>query len=1072
MREELQAETEARGRGLTARIFEFALRQRMAVMFGLAALVVAGVWSAVRLPMDAVPDITNVQVQVNTTVGSLAAEEVEKQVTFPVETEMQGLPGLVEMRSISRFGLSQVTLVFEDHADIFRARQLVTERMQNVQAQLPSETQPRLAPITTGLGEVFFYTLDYAAEATNKPATRYEQLLELRQIQEWVIKPLLRSSHGVAEINTSGGYEKQIVVLPQPAKMMDAGLSFDELASVIGENVENAGGGIVQRGGQQITIRSVGRVQTLDEIANLPIKFGARVLPMLVKDVADVGVGSNFRTGASTVNGQEGIVCWVLMLSGANSRVVAEKAEERLKEIRDKLPHGIEVRTVYNRSELVNHTIQTVEKNLFEGAVLVVVVLLGLIGNWRAALIVAAAIPFSMLFAVTGMVRAGVSGNLMSLGAVDFGLIVDGAVVIVENVIRQLGGRQHELGRRLTAAERLQTVLGASVQVGRPMMFGVAIITIVYIPILSLTGIEGKMFRPMALTVIFALIGGLLVALLAVPVFCSLFLGGRIVEGDNFLIRWIKRAYEPTLMLALKHRWVVVSTSVILFAVAVFEFKRLGAEFVPQLDEGSTVLMLTGPTGAGINKSLQEQEEAEQAMKNEFPEVAHIYSRIGTAEVQTDPMGPNLSDTFVFFVEREKWRKVDGRRITKDELAKMLAKTIESKTPNLSPAITQPIEMRFNELLEGARADIAVKIFGQDLEVLGKAQTEAKEILEKIPGTGDVEFDAFGTAPVLEITLNRTNMIRYNVHASEVNKVVGATLGGMNVGTFFEGNRRFEIVVRMAESLREKMEGLDQLPLRTSDGGLIPLGKVANIVLSDKVSTVNREAGQRRAALLVNLSGRDVQSWVDEARQKLAAEVKLPDGYYVEFGGQFKNLQAARTRLALVVPLVLVVIFLLNFAAFGSVRQALVVYSGIPLAVTGGVLALLVRGLPFSISAGVGFIALSGVAVLNGVVLISYFNQLLTEGRSVDEAVREGALTRLRPVLMTALVASLGFVPMAVATGPGAEVQRPLATVVIGGILSSTFLTLVLLPVLFEWTEKRKAPRSKLQTSSISGNSP
>ena len=1042
--------------GVTGRIFGFALRQRMAVVLGLAALVIAGVWSAVHLPMDAVPDITNVQVQVNTTVGSLAAEEVEKQITFPVETEMQGLPGLMELRSISRFGLSQVTLVFEDHTDIYRARQLVTERLQNV--ALPAGTQPRLAPITTGLGEVFFYTLDYAATATNKPASRYEQLLELRQIQEWIIKPLLRSSPGVAEVNTSGGYEKQIVVLPQPEKMMDAGLSFDELASVIGENVENAGGGIVQQGGQQITIRSVGRVQTLGEIRDLPIKFGARILPLLVKDVAEVGIGANFRTGASSVNGQEGIVCWVLMLSGANSRMVAEKAEERLNEIRQKLPHGIELRTIYNRSDLVNHTIATVEKNLFEGAVLVVVVLLGLIGNWRAALIVASAIPLSMLFAVTGMVRAGVSGNLMSLGAVDFGLIVDGAVVVVENVVRQLGSKQHEAGRRLTAVERLQTVLHASVQVGRPMVFGVAVITIVYLPILSLTGIEGKMFKPMALTVIFALIGGLLVALLVVPVFCSLFLGGRIVEGDNFLIRVLKRAYEPSLRLALKHRWLVVAVSVILFGVSLFEFKRLGAEFVPQLDEGSTVLMLTGPTAASIDKSLAEQEKAEQAILKEFPEVAHIYSRIGTAEVQTDPMGPNLSDTFVFFVEPEKWRKVDGRRMKKDELAEMLSKTVQAKAADLSPAITQPIEMRFNELLEGARADIAVKIFGQDLDILENAQTEAKEILEKIPGTGDVEFDAFGKAPVLEISLNRTNMIRYNVHANEVNKVVEAALGGMNVGAFFEGNRRYEIVVRMPEAMREKMQELDKLPLRTSDGGLIPLGKVANIVVSDKVSTVNREAGQRRAALLVNLSGRDVQSWVNEAQQKLAAGVKLPEGYFIEFGGQFKNLQAARGRLAVVVPLVLALIFVLIFAAFGSVRQALIVYSGIPLAVTGGVFALLLRGLPFSISAGVGFIALSGVAVLNGVVLISYFNQLRMQGLTVDTAVREGSLTRLRPVLMTALVASLGFVPMALAAGPGAEVQRPLATVVIGGILSSTFLTLVLLPVLYEWVE-RSSPK-------------
>ena len=1041
---------------MISRIFEFSLRQRVFVLLGVFGLIAAGVWSAVRLPMDAVPDITNVQVQINSTVAALAAEEIERQISFPIETEMSGLQGLTELRSISRFGLSQVTLVFDDHADIYRVRQLVTERLQNVLGALPAGTQPKLAPISTGLGEVFFYTVDYAPGATNKPATRFEQLLELRQIQEWIIKPMLRSSPGIAEVNTSGGYEKQIVVMPQPEKMMSAGLSFDELAGVVGENVENAGGGIVQRGGEQITIRSVGRVQTTEEIGNLPIKFGARVTPLLVKDVADVGIGSNFRTGASTMNGEEAVVCWVLMLSGANSRIVSQQADEKLKEIQKKLPEGIVVKTVYNRSDLVNHTIATVEKNLFEGAILVVVVLLALLGNWRAALIVALAIPLSMLFALTGMVQAGVSGNLMSLGAVDFGLIVDGAVVIVENVVRQLGLRQHQLGRVLTVEERLHTILAASNQVGRPMVFGVVIITIVYVPILALTGLEGKMFKPMALTVIFALIGALVLALTIVPALCSFFLSGSIKEGDGFLVRAAKRIYEPVLRFALGHRWVVVAVAVALFALSVFEFKRLGAEFVPQLDEGSTVLMLTGPASVGIDASLVQQKKAEQALMQEFPEIAHIYSRIGTAEVQTDPMGPNLSDTFIFFVPPEKWRKANGRAISKDDLAALLSKTVEAKTPGLSPAITQPIEMRFNELLEGTRADIAVKIFGQDLAVLEKAQTEARAILEKIPGTGDVEFDAFGKAPVLEITLNRTNMTRYNVHAHEVNKVVATALGGETVGTFIEGSRRFDIVVRMPEDLRAKMEHLDKLPLRTSDGGLIPLGKVANISMTEKVSTINREAGQRRAALLVNLRGRDVQSWVTEAQQKLAAQLKLPDGYYLDFGGQFKNLQAARTRLAIVVPLVLALIFILIFAAFGSLRQALVIYSGIPLAVTGGVFALVLRELPFSISAGVGFIALSGVAVLNGVVLITYFNQLREEGADVLRAVTEGSLTRLRPVLMTALVASLGFVPMAIATGSGAEVQRPLATVVIGGILSSTFLTLVLLPVLYEWMERKR----------------
>ncbi len=1045
---------------MVSQIFEFSLRQRVFVFLGVVALVVGGVWSAARLSIDAVPDITNVQVQLNTSIGALAAEEIEKQITFPIETEMQGLQGLVEMRSISRFGLSQVTLVFDDHTDIYRARQLVTERLQNVLGELPPGTQPKLAPITTGLGEVFFYTVDYAPNATNKPATRYEQLLELRQIQEWIIKPMLRTVPGVTEVNTSGGYEKQIVVLPHPEKMMICGLSFDELAGVVGENVENAGGGIVQRGGEQITIRSVGRVQTTGEIANLPIRFGGRVMPLLVKDVADVGIGSAFRTGVSTMNGDEAIVCWVLMLNGANSRLVAQQSDEKLKEIQTKLPEGVVVRTVYNRGDLVNHTIATVEKNLFEGAILVVVVLLALLGNWRGALIVASAIPLSMLFALTGMVRAGVSGNLMSLGAVDFGLIVDGAVVIVENVVRQLGLKQHRLGRRLTFEERMHTVLVASQQVGRPMVFGVAIITIVYVPILTLTGIEGKMFKPMALTVIFALIGALVLTLTVVPVMCSFFIGGSVNEGDNRLMRWAKKLYEPVLRWALGHRWAVLGVAVVSFAASVWQFNRLGAEFVPQLDEGSTVLMLTGPASVSIDTSLAQQKKAERALMQEFPEIAYVYSRIGTAEVQTDPMGPNLSDTFIFFVPPEKWRKVNGRTIGKEELAELMSKTVAAKTPGLSPAITQPIEMRFNELLEGARADIAVKIFGPDFAVLEKAQTEARAILEKIPGTGDVEFDAFGKAPVLDISLNRTNMTRYNVHAREVNKAVAASLGGENVGTFIEGNRRFDIVVRMPEERREKLEHLDRLPLRTSDGGLIPLGKVANISLVERVSTINREAGQRRAALLVNLRGRDVQSWVTEAQQKLAEQVKLPKGYYFEFGGQFKNLQAARTRLAIVVPLVLALVFVLIFAAFGSLRQALVVYSGIPLAVTGGVFALMVRGLPFSISAGVGFIALSGVAVLNGVVLISYFNQLRVEGQGVRDAVLEGSLTRLRPVLMTALVASLGFVPMAIASGSGAEVQRPLATVVIGGILSSTFLTLLLLPVLYAWAENKTKPQT------------
>jgi cobalt-zinc-cadmium resistance protein CzcA len=1037
------------------RVLEFSIRQRAFILLATALLIFSGVWSALRLPMDAVPDITNVQVQINTSVDAYAAEEIEKLITFPIESAMAGLQGLEEVRSISRFGLSQVTLVFKDDTDIYRARQLVTERMQSALARLPQGTQPKLAPITTGLGEVFFYTIDYKPDAANKPASRYEQLLELRQVQEWLIKPMLRSVPGVAEVNTSGGYEKQIVIFPHPEKMMGAGLSFDELSNVVSENVENAGGGIVQRNGEQITIRSVGRVQSLADIAALPIKFGANVLPLQVKEIADVGIGSAFRTGASTVNGEEAVVCWTLMLSGANSRIVAQNAAARLEEIQHKLPAGIFVRALYDRSELVNHTIWTAEKNLFEGAVLVVVVLLALLGNWRGALIVASAIPLSMLFALTGMVQSKVSGNLMSLGAVDFGLIVDGAVVIVENVVRQLGLRQHELGRRLTTAERLETILAASQQVGKPMVFGVVIITIVYVPILALTGIEGKMFKPMALTVIFALAGALVLALTVVPALCSAVLRGRVAERENFLMRLFTRVYAGVLRGAFRVRWLIVGFAVLLLAISIFLFQRLGAEFVPQLDEGSTVLMLAGPASIALDTSLERQLKAEKLLLKEFPEIAHVFSRIGTAEVQTDPMGVNLSDTFIFFQPREKWRDIDGRKATREQLSSLMAKAIEENVAGLEPAITQPIEMRFNELLEGARADIAVKIFGENLDTLAKAQTEVREILEKIPGTGDAEYDAFGKSPSLEITLDRSNMLKFNVHAAEVNKVVAGALGGTQVGTFIEGNRRYDIVVRMPEAARAKIEDLGQLPLRTETGGLIPVSKVANVELSEQVTTINREAGQRRAAILVNLSGRDVESWAKEAQEKIAQSVKLPDGYYIEFGGAFKNLEAARARLVIVVPVALVLVFLLIYTALGSLRQTLLVYTGVPLAVTGGVFSLLLRGLPFSISAGVGFIALSGVAVLNGLVMITYFNQLRCPDISVRDAVFQGALTRLRPVLMTALVASLGFVPMALATGAGAEVQRPLATVVIGGILSSTFLTLVLLPLLYEWAEKK-----------------
>ena len=1039
------------------RIIEIALQQRVFVLMGTIAVIAAGVWSATRLPIDAVPDITNVQVQINTVVPALSPEEVERQVTFPIETEMAGLQGLEEVRSLSKFGLSQVTMVFSEDTDIYRARQLVSERLVNVTGELPAGTSPRLAPISTGLGEVFFYTVDYQPGATNKPPSRYEQLLELRTIQDWIVRPAMRGVPGVADVETFGGYEKQIVVQPDPQKLFSAGLSFEELAQVLRENMENVGGGLVNKGAEQISVRTVGRVQSLDEIAELPIKFGAGVQPLLVKDVAEVKIGSGFRAGAATANGEEAILAYALMLTGENSRVVAQRAQAKLLELQAKMPPGVQLEPVYNRSDLVNRTIATVRNNLFEGAILVVAVLFGLLGNWRAALIVASAIPLSMLFAVTGMVRAGVSGNLMSLGAIDFGLIVDGAVVIAENAVRMVGQRQQQLGRLLTGAERRATILESCLQVGKPMVFGVAIITIVYVPIFALTGTEGKMFKPMAFTVIFALVGSLLLALTLIPVLCSWFLSRGVAEEDNRVMRGVKRLYEPVLRWGLAHRAALVFISVLLFGGAVFVFTRLGAEFVPQLDEGSVIIQMVRPTSISVDESVAMQIKAEKIIRQEFPEIAGVFSRIGTPEIGTDPMGANLSDTFVFFAPEKQWRRVNGRTMTKDELIDTVTKTLRARVPGQDYLFTQPIEMRFNEMMEGARSDIAVKIYGEEFSVLQRIAGEANALLEKIPGTAEIELDSdnLGFAPVLDIRPNREAMRRFNLHADEINQTVAAAMGGLPVGHFIEGNRRFDIVVRMSEENRGRLDELSRLPVRVSDGGIIPLGKVTTNSVRDQVNMIEREGGQRRVGIEVNLRGRDIQSWVTEAREKLAG-IDVPQGYYIEFGGQFKQLLQARQRLMYVVPIALVLIFMLIFAAFGNARQAALVFVCVPLAVTGGVVALWMRDMPFSISAAIGFIALSGIAVLNGIMLISFINQLRSEGRSLHDAVLEGSLTRLRPKLMTALVASLGFVPMAIATGAGAEVQRPLATVVIGGIISSTFLTLILLPTLYEWVEKRR----------------
>lgn len=1038
---------------MTSQLLDLSMRNRAVVLVATVVLLAVGLWSALHLPIDAVPDITGVQVQVSTEVAGLAGEEAESLVTRPLEVELAGLPGVKEMRSLTKFGLSQVTLQFSDDTDIYRARQLVAERIQGAAEELPPNTAPKLAPITTGLGEIFYYALRYKPEARSKPTNETEQLAELGDVQEYFVKPLLRTVPGLAEINSIGGHERQYLIQPRPEALAAAGLTISELAAVIEQNVQNAGGGAIDRAGQQLTVRSVGRVTSLEEIAEVPIKFGGGVRPLLVRDVADVRWGTAFRSGAATLDGRETVIGTTLMLAGQNSREVGERVKARIAEIAPKLPDGIELLPVYDRAELIDRTIATVRNSLFEGAVLVAGVLLLLLGNWRAALIVVSAIPLAFLFALTGMVRGGVSGNLMSLGALDFGLVIDGAVVIVENIVRQIGARQHKLGRALTGQERSEVVLSASKQVAAPMFFGVVIITIVYLPILALTGIEGKMFRPMAITVMLALAGALLLALTLMPVLASFALGGNVSEGENALMRLVKRLYVPSLDVALRFRPAVVIAAALLFVVAVVGFQRLGAEFMPKLDEGAITAMFYKPVGTSLAASVQRELDVEKRLLADFPELTHIFSRIGTSAIASDPMPPNQSDLYLFYRPLPQWPMTPGRPRSKAELRTQLETTIRGMDPGYDILFAQPIEMRFNEMLEGTRAELSLKIFGDNYNVLDQLAEQVKDIVAHVPGAAQVEHETEGRTPQLQISTRRDALQRYNLPVHQVNRAVETALAGHSAGVILDGNRRRDIVVRLPDTMRADEEEVRKLPLRVGEVGLASLGDVARFETVETVDPILRDGGQRRAALMINLDGSDVVGFVQEAERRLAESVSLPDGYFIEFGGQFKNLQEARARLAIVVPSALLLIFVLIFFAFGSIRQALLVYSGIPLALTGGVAALWLRGMPFSITAAVGFIALSGVAVLNGLVLVTYFNQLREEGLALRDAVRLGSETRLRPVLMTALVASLGFVPMAIATGAGAEVQRPLATVVIGGILSSTILTLIVLPVLYSWFE-------------------
>lgn len=1038
------------------RILQFSIRQRWVVMVLTAAMAAVGIYSYQLLPIDAVPDITNVQVQINTEAPGFTPLEVEQRITFPVETAMAGLPSLDFTRSISRYGLSQVTVVFHDGTDIYFARQLINERIQAVRNRLPPDVVPTMGPIATGLGEIFLWTVEPEPGARKPDGTPYTDA-DLRTVQDWIVRPQLRNLPGVADVNSIGGYVKQFHVTPDPQKLIAFKLTFQEVLAALANNNANVGAGYIEHAGEQYLVRAPGQIADLEEIGHVVVGNSDGV-PIHLDDVADVALGKELRTGAATRNGKEVVLGTVFMLIGENSRTVSRRAAEKLEEVNRTLPPGVIAKAVYDRTSLVDATISTVRTNLLEGAILVIAILFLFLGQVRAAFITALVIPLSMLFTITGMVTNKVSGNLLSLGALDFGIIVDGAVIIVENCIRRLGEEQHRLGRTLTTGERLSVVFEASKEVRRATMFGELIIIVVYLPILTLSGIEGKMFHPMAFTVIAALLGAMILSVTFVPAAIALLLTGRISEKENVLMRAAKRLYIPTLAWAMRHRPFVIAGASALVVLSALVGNRMGSEFLPSLDEGDLLVHALRIPGTSLTQAVKMQHVLEKRL-TEFPEVAYVFAKIGTAEIATDPMPPSVADVYVMMKPRREWP--DSSR-TKADLVRSIEDAVR-QLPGNNYEFTQPIQMRFNELIAGVRADVAVKIFGDDMAVLSETGQVVEKALETIAGASDVKMEQVTGLPVLTFHLNRKEMARYGLNASDVQDVISIAVGGRVAGDVFEGDRRFDIIVRLPDNLREDMDGFETLPIRLPGGPAvryIPLGAVASFEVTLGPNQISRENGKRHTIVTANVRGRDIGSFVEEAKSKIEDAVEIPPGYWITWGGQFEHLISATRRLQIVVPLALLLIFALLFTSFRSVKDAALVFTGVPLALTGGVLALWVRDIPLSISAAVGFIALSGVAVLNGLVMISFINHLRQEGMAVVSAVTEGSITRLRPVLMTALVASLGFVPMALAVGTGAEVQRPLATVVIGGILSSTLLTLVVLPVLYAVFHREVSPEA------------
>ncbi len=1027
------------------RIIRASIAHRWLVLILVLALSGLGIWNYSRLPIDAVPDITNVQVQINTEAPGYSPLEAEQRVTFPVETALAGLAKLDYTRSISRYGLSQVTAVFEDGTDIYFARQQVAERLQQAASQLPTGLEPTLGPVATGLGEIFMYTLEPEAgfEETWTPTA-------LRTLQDWVVRPQLRNLKGVTEVNTIGGYVRQFHITPDPMRLLAYELTMRDVLDAVARNNANVGAGYVERYGEQYLIRIPGQVADIEGLRNIVVATRDG-LPLRIGDVAEVIEGSELRTGAATKDGSEVVLGTVFMLIGENSRAVAQRTADKLAEIDSTLPTGVRAHTAYDRTNLVDRAIATVQKNLAEGALLVIAVLFLLLGNLRAALITAAVIPLAMLMTITGMVQNQISANLMSLGALDFGLIVDGAVIIVENCVRRFGERQHQLGRLLTRDERFALAANASAEVIKPAIFGLFIITAVYLPIFALSGVEGKMFHPMALTVVIALTAAMALSLTFVPAAVALLITGKVAEKENRIMRGVSRFYAPLLANVIRLRVVVVAAAMVLVVLSGLLATRLGTEFTPQLDEGDIALHALRIPGTSLTQAIGMQRQLEARIK-EFPEVEEVVAKIGTAEVATDPMPPSVADTFIMLKDRKDW---PNPRKPKAVLVAELEEAVKA-IPGNNYEFTQPVQMRMNELIAGVRAEVAIKVYGDDMEQLAEIGGEIEALAEGIQGASDVALEQVTGLPVMTITPNLEALARYGLSIDDVQQAVAVAQGGAIAGQVFEGDRRFDIVVRQPEAQRQDPQALASLPIPVPAavaGGeqatYVPLHQLASIEVVPGPNQISRENGKRRVVVTSNVRGRDLGSFVEELRDQVSARIELPEGYWVDYGGTFEQLISAGQRLSVVVPVVLVMIFGLLFMAFGSARDAAIVFTGIPLALTGGVAALWLRDIPFSISAGVGFIALSGVAVLNGLVMVSFIRRLLDQGAPLHEAILNGAQARLRPVLMTALVASLGFVPMAINVGTGAEVQRPLATVVIGGIISSTLLTLLVLPALY-----------------------